>query len=305
MLRIDSSERARATGEWSDELSGELFQQCLRNPGTSRKSEPAPNRKGHQVTVKPGDTLSDIAKRDGVSLGALLGANRQFNPTKADGVPSFDRSKFGQWDPDYIRPGDHVRLPAAQSRNSRTGNRRAEGARQRRAGFGTAAELSPCGRAPTPPRRPAPTPPRAAPPATPLPPKTATPAPLPGPAPATSTPPATPLPPQAATPGPLPGPAPTPQPAATPSDRSHESNGPHAFVPIPVGNLIPSKGGIGIENSWKFSKKPRRRYRRGDGVRRQGGGAGRLHCGGRGAGQLDSHSRCRHGRRRGGRGLLR
>ena len=65
------------------------------------------------VTVKRGDTLSDIAQRHGVSMADLYHANPEFNPRRQDGVLHFDRSKHGGWDPDYIRPGDRINLPSA------------------------------------------------------------------------------------------------------------------------------------------------------------------------------------------------
>src|SRR5258708_7663828 len=58
------------------------------------------------VTVKADDTLSGIAHRHGVSMKGLYRSNPQFDPHRQDGVPHFDRSKHGGWDPDYIRPGD-------------------------------------------------------------------------------------------------------------------------------------------------------------------------------------------------------
>src|SRR5690606_36499184 len=48
---------------------------------------------GGEVTVRSGDTLSGIAASNGVSLGALLGANPQIS------------------NPDLIHPGQTVKLP--------------------------------------------------------------------------------------------------------------------------------------------------------------------------------------------------
>jgi hypothetical protein len=64
------------------------------------------------VTVKRGDTLWGIAHRRGTSLKDLYGANPQFDPRRQDSVLHFDRPSHGGWDPDYIRPGDRIKLPS-------------------------------------------------------------------------------------------------------------------------------------------------------------------------------------------------
>jgi hypothetical protein len=66
------------------------------------------------VTVKRGDTLWDIARRHGIPMSDLYRTNPQFSPHRQDGIPQFDRGRHGGWDPDYIRPGDRIRLPSHQ-----------------------------------------------------------------------------------------------------------------------------------------------------------------------------------------------
>jgi hypothetical protein len=58
------------------------------------------------------------------------------------------------------------------------------------------------------------------------------------------------------TPKPSPGPSPAPSTTSPPTSAPHTTQGPQTFIPIPVGKLLPSKGGLGIENGWKFSKQP-------------------------------------------------
>ena len=70
------------------------------------------------VTVKPGDTLSGIAQQHHVSLQALYKANPQFDPSLSGGPVQHSRSPQGGWDPDYIRPGDKVNLPAQTATGS-------------------------------------------------------------------------------------------------------------------------------------------------------------------------------------------
>ena len=66
------------------------------------------------VTVKRGDTLWDIARRHGIPMSDLYRTNPQFSPHRQDGIPEFDRGRHSGWDPDYIRPGDRIRLPSHQ-----------------------------------------------------------------------------------------------------------------------------------------------------------------------------------------------
>jgi LysM repeat protein len=64
-------------------------------------------------TVKQGDTLTAIAKRYGIPLSELYKANPQFDPKKANGKLSFARNGNKGWDPDFIKPGDKINIPAA------------------------------------------------------------------------------------------------------------------------------------------------------------------------------------------------
>jgi len=73
------------------------------------RSRPA-NDGPDAVRVKPGDTLTGIAHKHGATMKGVYGANPQFDPHRQDGIPHFDRSPHGGWDPDYLRPGDRIRL---------------------------------------------------------------------------------------------------------------------------------------------------------------------------------------------------
>src|SRR5215470_1718809 len=72
---------------------------------------PPPKHEFKTIRVKPGDTFSGIAQEHRVPLKRLYRANPQFNPKRQDGIPHFDRSPRGGWDPDYLRPGDKIRVP--------------------------------------------------------------------------------------------------------------------------------------------------------------------------------------------------
>ncbi|EHR69685.1 transglycosylase family protein,LysM domain-containing protein [Burkholderiales bacterium JOSHI_001] len=64
------------------------------------------------VTVQPGDTLSGLASRWGVSLESVLAANPQFDAARMDGVANNSRGARGTWDPDSLRVGDVIHRPA-------------------------------------------------------------------------------------------------------------------------------------------------------------------------------------------------
>ncbi|MDO5624728.1 MAG: LysM peptidoglycan-binding domain-containing protein [Pseudomonadota bacterium] len=64
-----------------------------------------------QYEVRPGDTLSDIARRYGVSLNDLLQANPQFDPNSVGNGIDFGRGEPGTWDADAILPGDKINVP--------------------------------------------------------------------------------------------------------------------------------------------------------------------------------------------------
>src|SRR5215468_5222094 len=80
--------------------------------GCGARDGRAANDNTNAVTVKRGDTLSGIARQHGVSMADLYRANPQFNPNRQDGVVESDRGRRGGWDPDYVRPGDRIRLHA-------------------------------------------------------------------------------------------------------------------------------------------------------------------------------------------------
>lgn len=122
MVRTASLNRAASTAEaFGDRRSrpdphAELFEISLRSVRARSKSEASDHGATRSVAVRPGDTLWDVAKRHHVPLDWLFAANPQFDPEKADGVLSFDRSRRGKWDPDYLRPGDRIRVAAAHHR---------------------------------------------------------------------------------------------------------------------------------------------------------------------------------------------
>ena len=74
-------------------------------------------------TVVPGDTMYGIARNHGVSISALLDANRQFDAEKlGDFVknvsrpdPSLDRvtNKAGTRNPNWIYPNEIIQIPGA------------------------------------------------------------------------------------------------------------------------------------------------------------------------------------------------
>ncbi|MBV9251124.1 MAG: LysM peptidoglycan-binding domain-containing protein, partial [Acetobacteraceae bacterium] len=261
MLRAEALDQTRSTGTSSDQSSSTDFQQCVRDAeAKTARERNAQNSDDQSVTAKRGDTLWGIAKRDGVSLDKLLSANPQFDPAKADGVPHFDRSRYGQWDPDYIRPGDHIRLPASPRGPHRHGSQspRAHGgahhhkhaAGPHKHATGPHHSVTPKHTHP-PPTHPTPTHP------TPTHPTPTHPTPAQPPRATQTPPPATtqPSPPHGRTQTPPPGSSagPTQSPVSPSGAPNH---GPQTFVPIPIGKLLPSKGGFGIENGWKFSKTP-------------------------------------------------
>src|SRR5688500_17454759 len=64
-----------------------------------------------RINVEVGDTLSEIAAENNISLEELLEANPQFDASRVDGRLSTNRSVQSGYDPDFIRPGDTIVLP--------------------------------------------------------------------------------------------------------------------------------------------------------------------------------------------------
>jgi hypothetical protein len=114
-MRVDQSVTT-ARSDRTDDLavaraSFDRHVQAARDRCSGRDSRAATDNTD-VVTVKRGDTLWDIARRHGTSMSDLYGANPQFDPQRQDGIPEFDRGRHGGWDPDYIRPGDRIKLPS-------------------------------------------------------------------------------------------------------------------------------------------------------------------------------------------------
>ena len=82
-----------------------------RHVQNSKAAKDDQSQANNTVTAKTGDTLWDIAQDNGLSMKSLYQANPQFDPKREDGILHFDRSRRGGWDPDYIRPGDVIRIP--------------------------------------------------------------------------------------------------------------------------------------------------------------------------------------------------
>jgi Phage tail lysozyme/LysM domain len=72
-------------------------------------SPPPVDGVSNRITVQSGDTLSEIARENGVTLEELLEANPQFDASKVDGKlePTTGNSR----DPDLILPGETIVLP--------------------------------------------------------------------------------------------------------------------------------------------------------------------------------------------------
>jgi cell wall-associated NlpC family hydrolase len=69
------------------------------------------------ITVDAGDTLSEIAAENNLSLEELLELNPQFDASKVDGRVDANRSAQGGYDPDFIRPGDTIIVPKQVNAN--------------------------------------------------------------------------------------------------------------------------------------------------------------------------------------------
>jgi len=70
-----------------------------------------------RITVESGDTLSEIAAENNMSLQELLELNPQFDASKVDGRLDPNRSGEGGYDPDFIRPGDTIIVPKQNGSN--------------------------------------------------------------------------------------------------------------------------------------------------------------------------------------------
>ena len=83
-------------------------------------------------TVVPGDTMHGIANAEGVSIGALLGANRQFDKSKLSDWsrgskpgPGDTTSASSGRNPNWIYPGEKLTIPSAAG-SSRSSSRAAQ-----------------------------------------------------------------------------------------------------------------------------------------------------------------------------------
>jgi LysM domain len=126
-MRIDQSTTApqcdRSDGDVAAQESFDQHLQAARNRQEESHARPA-NDNANVVIVKRGDTLWDMAHQRGTTLKDLYKANPQFDPRRQDGILHFDRPSHGGWDPDYIRPGDRIRLPSQHSLEPHPGGHR-------------------------------------------------------------------------------------------------------------------------------------------------------------------------------------
>jgi hypothetical protein len=74
-----------------------------------------------RITVEAGDTLSEIAAENNISLEELLEANPQFDASLVDGRLNTNRTGQSGYDPDFIRAGDTIVLPKQAQPNAATG----------------------------------------------------------------------------------------------------------------------------------------------------------------------------------------
>jgi hypothetical protein len=65
------------------------------------------------ITIEDGDTLSEIAAKNDLSLEALLELNPQFDAALVDGKLDTQRNGNSGWDPDFIRAGETIMLRAS------------------------------------------------------------------------------------------------------------------------------------------------------------------------------------------------
>jgi LysM domain len=258
-MRIDRSmTTARSDGTdgfAAAQASFDRHLQAARDGGGVRDSGAA-NDNTNAVTVKRGDTLWDIAEQHGISMRDLYRANRQFNPHRQDGVLEFDHGRHGGWDPDYIRPGDRIKLPSHSHPQPRPPS-----SHPRRPPAEVGAPGGPDTRTPTPnaPQTPNPSNPSVgtSPPSTPNGPDASG-------TPNVPTTPDTPAGPNTVTPSPNAPNAPNPSnpsnPSATPNTPPTPNNSGHQPGLTPIVPIAPHsqvlKGGVGIEAAAKASAKP-------------------------------------------------
>jgi hypothetical protein len=87
------------------------FQGSVQRAKQHAPATQGPPRPRRTVQVKSGDTFSGIAAARHLPKRALYRANPQFDPRREDGILNYDRGADGGWDPDYLRPGDRLRVP--------------------------------------------------------------------------------------------------------------------------------------------------------------------------------------------------
>jgi hypothetical protein len=180
---------------------------------------PAAHFKTH--TVLPGECFSCIAHDNGMGRRQMYRANPQFDPRREDGVPHADRGRRGSWDPDYIRPGDKLRVPNSAKRAAPSA------ASHRRYGADNRATLPPPLPRPRPPVSGLPAPPA----------KSPT---VPGPGPQVR--------------GPTPNPGPRPQQPDGNSPQSAPGGQTHSPLLVPAWSLVPVKSGFGLQPSYNATK---------------------------------------------------
>jgi hypothetical protein len=71
-----------------------------------------------KITVDPGDTLSEIAEENGMSLDELLKLNPQFDASMVDGKLDTNRNGNSGFDPDYIKVGETILVRATANSSS-------------------------------------------------------------------------------------------------------------------------------------------------------------------------------------------
>jgi hypothetical protein len=176
-------------------------------------------------TVVSGECFSCIAHDNGMSRRQMYRANPQFDPRREDGVLQADRGPRGSWDPDYLRPGDKLRVINNAKRSARPSPS------HKRAAAHNQATLHP----PLPRPRPPVLGPPASPGESPTPPGL-----LPGPGPQVG--------------GPPPNPGPGPQQGGGNPPQSGSGGQAHSPLMLPAFSLVPAKSGVGLQPSYNASK---------------------------------------------------